>query len=729
MSIQTESSQQSKEVYINLRNRALDILTQIDDRREDCRKTKALRGEYNAIVERIQRLKRPCNSFQKLPTELIVLIFSECALLSGDVLCILSLVCTEWQELVIQSAELWTQISVNFNEPDWQENIEMFHMLSRERLLSITLSFPFPNDQLGAIAKESHRWESLTVIEGRTSVEKDRWRFPLRPTDSNALLQLLQDQPLPNLKGLDIQVKLTNTFSPYLWSNIFADSEAFESIPQRPFLLSHLTVNLFFVDFEDLVIKLAELPDLAFLKLSAQRRAQPNLTPDFDGPKLPLNRLTELILEEPGSAGMLLQRISCPNLSSMKAHFDLVDYISQVATIESIPSLKTLKVSLFHSGGHPPITSTPKFKALDLYDFTYLDDRRPKGASEERYNRFIAVSDLVACARRVSLAMASSFSEWWRTLGRIIMAEEILIDGGRNYSEVTLEHRPDDPRVLPNLRLLHVKGDSIPSILLITRAPALQELLLSNANAPLNDVLSFISHSPNLKKLELRAIRSSDQKLSIETPIMTCLEDVLITHDCIYILQYLELPKLKVFRMMGVLQGVSIKRDIYHFDRREIHVDSVLYSLPILSIITELDLCVVDSLFPVVCGLDEALPEMKMVEKIRLPRALRKGTVWIDKLIDSMLAGSCPRLGEIYSEDYPPWGRLMELLVARNRLQGLELNMGAESQPESEGGMPRPIQTLYLPGLPHRLILDQIQILLAGKIPMKGEYYLAAIFV
>jgi hypothetical protein len=172
--------------------------------------------------------------------------------------------------------------------------------------------------------------------------------------------------------------------------------------------------------------------------------------------------------------------------------------------------------------------------------------------------------------------------------------------------------------------------------------------------------------------------------------------------------------------LTGVLQGVSVQREIYHFDQREIRLSDLLdhpgYSLNNL---TTLDLCASNVLFPIVVGLTDILPHLVSLKSISLPRALADTDVLVDSLIEGMHqqhdgVSMCPQLMDIQTEDYPQWRSLMDVLEKRNRTAHIKRG------DTNRGLGPAPIACLRLPGLPHSSVLKPLQAALAGKFP-SGE--------
>lgn len=694
-----------------------------------------LLSEYNALVDRLHALPTGPNPFEALPNELIYQIFTEFVLDLPEGVVTLSLICTQWRQLTHQNAALWTRIVINTNKPEWKSRLKAFHALSRDRLVDVTLYTPFSVEGLKPLLKDEHlfRWRSLSVLDSRTKEERSLWPWQRRADDSVHLLSLFQDRSFSNLRNIDVRVKATTTArAPTLWSSIFTTANLpLNRIMIQPLLLSHLTVNMFYVGFEQLLDILEGVPNLLFLKLSLGRTSGDDLALQADT-LVPLHHLREIKSGEGVPIAKLLSKLDCPNLHSLEAECFRTAFDGMYRKLQHLRLLKRLRLVLYCTTLNPFSIETPPI-ALD--DFQLEHRYTPSSGSsipvltETVYPTFLdPLFQLFSPIRRVKLSTNQSLftnqipqSAWANTLSLINHVESLSIEENRaNPRSVQKAPNRLTPISLPSLQSLMLTGPLCSAVLSLIEAPKLKELYLigmSDFDPEALEVLMRVSstiRTLHLDNLPHNAVYSTPYR------ILYPVEDLITSHSLHLTFGNHLNSKVRTLRLIGVLQGVAMKRGKFHFDQREIHLNT-FQPRDILHTVTHLDLCVSSDLFPVVIGLDTVLPALEVLEKISLPRALLTSNVLVDELLRHMLQAlsSCPRLKEIYTEDYPDWTALTDLVTRRN-LTGLIEERYTKDQP-----FPGGIQCLYLPALPHQSILSPLQEVLAGKlarIPDKAPF-------
>jgi hypothetical protein len=685
---------------------------------------------YNTLVDEAERLKnaKSTDRFSILPVELINQIFYHYCRGSTAGPVVLSSVSSRWFKLVCNFAEVWSKITINANELNWQERLEVYTRRSKDRPLDITLCFPLTSEEIRIIIGTGclPRWRSLTVIDSRSSREKSTWNFLLRLTEYQDLLQLFKFDNFPELRKIDIRVKSPYTREPCLWSSIFLNTPSLQSLSISPILLSNLTVNLVFIEFNALLDLLDANPGLVTIKFSAQRHLVPLVANRQNAVRL--HHLQTLISDDMIDILSILRCIDCPNLQTLQLSGatekmpGLMDYILPLPHLQSLrlkirgdTEIKLPKVSKFNR-------SQSNLHHLHIEHYI-LDTPPPRGM----VSAVSQIAPFFPTIKVLRIVTDSPNIVWQQAVHRLVDLEELIIqyDASAKFLYADEEKRfPGTVRErvdLPSLKRLQIRGDDALTILGILRAPNLTFLSIKDAKI-LNHYtyLSLLSPFPVVRHLEFQALAPNSTLKEIELnlaakdhPDSPCFIEELVTmHDSCPLLEHMDLTNVRTLRLNGVLQEFGMKRDDLHFTPRSIDISAFLRTPQnklLLERITTLDLAVSAFLFPSVTGLEETLPFLISLEKIFFPRALFGTKIPVDVLINGMIEqAACPRLVEIHTEDYPQWDPLLRLLGIRNRTLHLD----------PSNTTLKPIECLYYPAFPHPSMLKPLQMALAGKFPV-----------
>jgi hypothetical protein len=727
------SSGQAEELRLNARR----ILTQIDAT-NDSIILENLYTQYNSIVDQFQELDRGVDRFSIMPTELVLEIMENYCAVEPNGPFILTLVCTRWFELVSRNGRLWTNVIINTHIGDnWQERLDAFYQLSRGRLLDITLYSPISEDELQIISQHNYfgQWRSLSIIDVRPSAEQDQWRFPLRLNHSRLVLQLLKSHSFPQLRDINIQTKVSNPRAPLIWSHLFSAKEAINGLGTETLLLSHLTVNIFLIDIESLLSTLKEVPSLLYLKLTAQRRLATEGTASINREPVSLLHLQDLILEDGAPTQILIDQLDVPQLRYLKISFAIHGLRQINNKIRTLQHLKYLNLVIHGANGSPP-DETPGTIALERLklehhfssDWTHPPVRNTAkfylGYMGPLFRLFPSVKRVGFLLDRSEWSDSEAQAAWHETIKLFPLVEDLSIQEIRSSRTTTYLDYPFRTSFLrlvtPQLRSLHLKGQNLRLTLSMIEAPKLQKLHLVDIKALDPQMfLTSLLRSPQIQSIRLESMHIAKWNPATK-PVhhLPSFDEIVMTHDAYDIFEGVGLSSVRTLRLIGVLQGVAMKRDMYHFDQREIHLRPLCELSTILKNLTRLDLCVAGALFPIVIGLESALPHLFSLENISLPRALHANNVLVDVLVQSMLTNaSCPKLEEIYTEDYPEWTSLTNLIAQRSAFSSLTSEKGWPNI-----SSPRSIRCLHLPALPHISILRSLQAVLAGKFrPLPGQ--------
>ncbi|CCA66615.1 hypothetical protein PIIN_00298 [Serendipita indica DSM 11827] len=697
---------------------------------------------YNDLVDRAEELTRGNDRFAALPAELLHQIFHDYCYdkdVNTNAPFVLSLVCTRWASIMATiAADLWTRVEVASSNVNWLECLEVQCEKSRDKPLDVTLQFPFSLDELDQIAAKGHleRWKTLVIVSSRNELDQDIFRFPLRMREAPVVLHFLQNREFPLLESIDVRIKTAAAGSSVLWSNLFSDSRTLDNVSVKPLIMSHLTVNLFFIDFSLFMALLGELRALVYLRFLAQRRPTIGTVTGQSSTSqpIPLDRLREMYIEQSHLCMPLLDRIQCQNLEKLSALLLAEEIPTFYQRIAGANKLKEFALTLY---GVPSPSRLDVAKPLDIdaFHLTHSAEAIEHGDSSSQQT-FDMLLQLFSRANHVTVRSDQASFDWYRTLCHFESVEDLLVERTKGLikaKDVELA-LSSDSLTLGRLRSLRANGGACNVALGTMTCPKLQTLKLSDTSAlSLPVFYSFLQRTPDLRALELEAVQIS--KLSAayitgEVIALTNLRDLAIMHDALGVLDHLVLPNLRELRPMGVLQEKSTQRGMLHFTQRRIHLDKFLlhrgaraYPTSLLTNITHLDLCISKVLFPSVAGFKEILPALSKVEKFSLPRTFQNDLILVDILVKDMLhygtaergldGGLCPHLVEIMTDDYPSWPPLMELLARRN----MTLHLSQEERSKR----PRPLACLSLPALPHPSILRPMQEALAGKYPIPSE--------
>ncbi|KAG8829606.1 hypothetical protein FRC17_006317, partial [Serendipita sp. 399] len=619
--------------------------------------------------------------------------------------------------------------------------MEIYAQRSRDRLLDVTLEFPFSNDELDRVIAQGDiaRWKSLTIQSSR-EIGTDMLRLPRRVREAPSVIYLFQNGKFTNLQSIDVQLKTAAAGSTMLWSNLFPDSRALDNVPVKQLLLSHLTVNLFFIDFPAFIIALKELPGLIYLKFLPQRHPDaPTPPPESDEDSISLPKLHELLMIQQPRGMMLLRRLDAPSLKKLSFSLLMGEIPAFYKIVQSIRSLKSLHLVLHGVPNIAPLEESPSLE-LDELMLSYPPPTNSQyilGSDSDEGASFLSLLRLFSQAKKVIITDLST--KWYNIISVFQETEDLYMFRTKSAYQKHLEvmESPDQVIQLPHLSFLHVEGDLCDMVISVLRAPNLRALKVVDApNIAPEELSMFIRSSPGLQRMHLEAVSSSPSSMEIQHSLSESIQlaELSVTHDARTLIQDFEFANLKVLKLTGALQGVAMQRGMFHFDRREIHLDAFLFSAKsgrpsVFANLVDLDLCVSTDLFPLVSGLEEVVPHLYQIEKVSLPRALYSTKILVDVLLQSILFSYkgdqssnqngvyCPHLEMIYTEDYPQWDCLTQLLLKRNTV----------SHASGERGE-RALKCLHLPALPHPSILRPLQTALGGKFPPRTQTEAEGVF-
>jgi hypothetical protein len=430
---------------------------------------------------------------------------------------------------------------------------------------------------------------------------------------------------------------------------------------------------------------------------------------------------------------MLIDELDVPQLRHLKISFAIRGLSQIYNKIRTLKHLKYLNVVIHGANGSAPKETAGAVALEELkFEHHFSSDRSPVKNAAPTYLSYMGpLLRLFPSAKRIGFVLdrsgwsaSEAQATWHETIKLFPLVEDLSIQEMR--SSQTTTHFEDRSRTTflrletPQLRSLHLKGQNLKLTLSMIEAPKLQKLdLVDMKDVDPQMFLTFLLRSPQIQSLRLESIHVVKWNPTTKyEPRLPPFDEMVMTHDAYDIFEGVGVSSVRKLRLIGVQQGVAMKRDMYHFDQREIHLRPLCERSTILRNLTCLDLCVAGALFPVVIGLDLALPYLFSLEKISLPRALHTKNVLVDVLVQSMLTtASCPKLEDIYTEDYPKWTPLTNLIAKRSRFSAL-----TSEKDRANISSPRSIRCLHLPALPHISILRSLQAVLAGKFrPLPGQ--------
>ncbi|KAG8872228.1 hypothetical protein FRC20_009666 [Serendipita sp. 405] len=602
---------------------------------DDSSKLDILYHTFNNLVDQLEEIRRSnVDRFSLLPTELLNQIFIYyCLGERPQEPFVLLLVCKHWLNVVTHCPDLWTRLFVSLDEVNWQECMEAYCHYSRDRPLDVTLEFPFSKEELNHIAAKGHvgRWETLTIKSG-SGTGSDMLNFPRRMREAPSVLYLLRNAEFPNLKNIDVRLKTAAAGSPMLWSNLFADTRSLDTVSVKHLLTSHLTVNLFFVDFPSLIDALKNLPGLVYLKFLAQRHPNVGATSGAQTAEDPivLPSLRELYMDQQPHGMTLLRRLDSPKLQRLSFRLSMQEIPVFYQAVQNISSLKSLHLILYDVPSVAQLEESPPLD-LEVLTLTHLSPLSPTdfryllGDDSKRGMSLLTLLQLFSSAKKVNITTDQMSIQWYNIISIFQRAEELFMSKTKTTNtrkQAKASPYTGDTILLSHLLSLYLEGDLCDTALSMIHSPNLHRLKIVEAKDISPERLTdFVMRSSYLRSLHLEAVSSPQANVndtkSFSESIPVGLTDLSVTHEAQKMIQNLEFTGLETLRLMGALQGVTMQRGIFHFDQREIHLKPFLSSITsespsIFANLVFLDLCVSNALFPVNPGMHQH-PEDAMI--------------------------------------------------------------------------------------------------------------------
>jgi len=427
-----------------IRERAGAILTSIEGGSHDGLALEDLQAEYNALIDKLlhaPRLPNKDNSFTVLPTELMYKIFEEvCSDEQGDPR-LLSQVSKQWFQLARENAELWTSITIDPMKRSWLKHLELYCRHSANRPLDIKVLLPLEDADIQQMEKsaEFHRWRSLHILKGRRSTENAPGRILRRASTPLVLLSLIKRDAFPQLREFKVMLKPIMHSSPYVWSALFDKRDDIGALPTlsdlaKTSILSHLTVNLHFTNFETLLNVLSTTPGLACLRLSPQRRTPDLASAAQKRDPIPLCRLRELTVEN-NNGVQILSAIACPNLEVLTASLTYEEVPEFRAGLRRLTSLKKLSLSLYRDPPWTNLASTQQDPLTTLMDVTmdYSPTSRSTPSWETAdHEQVYDLLELFRSARHITLTSGFPTFDWPRAIQLFPSVESVSIEQSKH---------------------------------------------------------------------------------------------------------------------------------------------------------------------------------------------------------------------------------------------------------------------------------------------------------